>query len=139
MAQVGGFIFNLTVFAVGTLVAFLQSWQVALLTFCTVPLLTGIGMVYGRLCSRFLLNARVSTLKSCSIAGEVQLVAALENPLIEAKALKGFIAMNDKLRFSETFCCEKASFCHVLTKCISLKYRNLGIMDVVYCRTPIQQ
>ncbi|KAL2642330.1 hypothetical protein R1flu_009917 [Riccia fluitans] len=69
--KVGIFIHNLAAFLVGILVAFIQTWQVALLTLGTVPLMLGTGIVYDKVYSKLLAKAQASYKIAASIALEV--------------------------------------------------------------------
>ncbi|KAG6551908.1 hypothetical protein Mapa_006525 [Marchantia paleacea] len=68
--KVGIFIHNLATFIVGILVAFIQTWQVALLTLGTVPLMLGTGVVYGKVYTKLLGKTQASYEKGSSIAQE---------------------------------------------------------------------
>ncbi|CAM6089679.1 unnamed protein product [Calypogeia fissa] len=89
--KVCGFIFKVTVFAVGVTVAFLETWQVALLTCCTLSLLSGIAVTCGRICTRLLIRAQASTAKSGSIAGEaITQIRTVYSLVAESWALAAF-------------------------------------------------
>ncbi|KAL3695725.1 hypothetical protein R1sor_009801 [Riccia sorocarpa] len=69
--KVGIFIHNLATFLVGILVAFIQTWKVALLTLGTVPLMLGTGIIYSKVYSKLLAKAEGSYKGAGSIALEV--------------------------------------------------------------------